>query len=66
MSSRKTTPIKNHKSTRDTRRRTTRKGREIISSITEAIEVECAGLSIESRFTVRTVELGGYDGSDEF
>jgi putative transcriptional regulator len=37
--------------------RTTAKGREIVASLREAIEVEKAGVPIESRFTVRTVEL---------
>ena len=35
----------------------TPKGREIVASLNEAIEVERAGIPIESRFTVRTVEL---------
>ena len=35
----------------------TRKGLEIVASLAEAVEVERAGISIESRFTVRTVEL---------
>ena len=35
----------------------TRKGREIVASLAEAVEVERAGVRIESRFTVRTVEL---------
>jgi len=35
----------------------TRKGREIVASLAEAVEVERAGIPIESRFTVRTVEL---------
>jgi DNA-binding transcriptional regulator YiaG len=37
--------------------RTTAKGREIVASLAEAIEVERSGAPIESRFTVRTVEL---------
>src|SRR5438067_9171928 len=37
--------------------RTTSKGREILASLAEAIEVERAGLPLASRFTVRTVEL---------
>jgi DNA-binding transcriptional regulator YiaG len=37
--------------------RTTRKGREIVASLTEAIEVEHSRIPIESRFTIRTVEL---------
>jgi len=37
--------------------RITPKGREILASLAEAIEVEWAGIPIESRFTVRTVEL---------
>jgi DNA-binding transcriptional regulator YiaG len=36
---------------------TTAKGREIIASLAQAIEVERARIPIESRFTVRTVEL---------
>jgi DNA-binding transcriptional regulator YiaG len=35
----------------------TSKGREIVASLAEAIEVERAGIPIESRFTVRTVDL---------
>jgi len=35
----------------------TAKGREIVASLAEAIAVERAGVPIESRFTVRTVEL---------
>ncbi|HZK79662.1 MAG TPA: helix-turn-helix domain-containing protein [Humisphaera sp.] len=35
--------------------RMTAKGREIVASLTEAIEVERAGIPLESRFTVRTV-----------
>jgi DNA-binding transcriptional regulator YiaG len=35
--------------------RMTVKGREIVASLTEALEVERAGISLESRFTVRTV-----------
>jgi len=31
----------------------TRKGREIVASLTEARELEQAGIPIESRFTVR-------------
>jgi len=37
--------------------RTTAKGREIVASLTEAVEVERAGIPVESRFTVATVEL---------
>jgi DNA-binding transcriptional regulator YiaG len=37
--------------------RMTAKGREIVASLTEALEVERAGIPIETRFTVRTVEL---------
>jgi putative transcriptional regulator len=37
--------------------RMTSKGREIAASLAEAIEVERVGIPIESRFTVRTVEL---------
>jgi len=37
--------------------RTTAKGREIVASLREAIEVEESRLPVESRFTVRTVEL---------
>lgn len=35
----------------------TAKGREIVASLREAMEVERAGVAVESRFTVRTVEL---------
>jgi putative transcriptional regulator len=35
----------------------TSKGREIVASLAEAIEVQRAGIPIESRFTVRTVEM---------
>ena len=35
----------------------TRKGREIVASLAEAVEAERAGIPIESRLTVRTVEL---------
>jgi DNA-binding transcriptional regulator YiaG len=35
----------------------TSKGREIIASLKEALEVERAGIPIESRFTVRTAAL---------
>lgn len=35
----------------------TAKGREIVASLREAAEVERAGIPVESRFTVRTVEL---------
>jgi DNA-binding transcriptional regulator YiaG len=38
-------------------RRMTAKGREIVASLLEAVEVERAGIPIESRFTVRTIEL---------
>lgn len=37
--------------------RMTAKGREIVASITEAVEVERARIPVESRFTVRTVEM---------
>jgi DNA-binding transcriptional regulator YiaG len=37
--------------------RMTSKGREIVASLIEAIEVEKSGIPIESRFTVRTVRL---------
>lgn len=37
--------------------RLTSKGREIIASLSEAVEVERRGIAIESRFTVRTAEL---------
>jgi DNA-binding transcriptional regulator YiaG len=37
--------------------RTTSKGREIVASLAEAVEVERAGIPIESRFTVATVDL---------
>jgi DNA-binding transcriptional regulator YiaG len=37
--------------------KTTPKGREIVASLTEALEVERTGIPIEARFTVRTVEL---------
>jgi putative transcriptional regulator len=37
----------------------TAEGREIVASLTEAVEVELAGVPIESRFTVRTVEVPG-------
>jgi DNA-binding transcriptional regulator YiaG len=47
--------------------RMTPKGREIVASLAEAVEVERAGIPIESRFTVRTVELpeepGAYDAA---
>jgi putative transcriptional regulator len=44
--------------TRRTRsNRTTAKGREIVASLNEAVEVERAGLPVESHFTVRTVEV---------
>jgi DNA-binding transcriptional regulator YiaG len=36
---------------------TTSKGREIVASLREAIAAERAGIAVESRFTVRTVEL---------
>jgi|HubBroStandDraft_1064217.scaffolds.fasta_scaffold118380_2 DNA-binding transcriptional regulator YiaG len=39
------------------RRGMTSKGREIVASLAEAVAVERAGIPIESRFTVRTVEL---------
>jgi DNA-binding transcriptional regulator YiaG len=35
----------------------TAKGREIVAAIMEAVEVERAGIPLESRFTVRTVEV---------
>src|SRR5205823_4956392 len=37
--------------------RMTAKGREIVASLTEAIEVERAGIPLKSRFTVRTVTV---------
>ena len=37
--------------------RTTTKGREIVASLTEIIEVLRAGVPLESRFTVRTVDF---------
>ena len=50
---------------RGNRDRMTAKGREIVASLAEAVEVERAGIPIESRFTVRTVEVpdqpGAYD-----
>lgn len=50
---------------RGNRDRMTPKGREIVASLAEAVEVERAGIPIESRFTVRTVEVpdqpGAYD-----
>jgi DNA-binding transcriptional regulator YiaG len=39
------------------RNKMTSKGREIVESLDEAIEVELSGVPIESRFTVRTVAL---------
>lgn len=43
------------------------KGREIVASLREAIAVERSGVPIESRFTVRTIELpaepGAYDAN---
>jgi putative transcriptional regulator len=45
------------KSSRSRTTRTTAKGREIVASLREAIEVEEDGVPIESRFTVRTVDL---------
>jgi DNA-binding transcriptional regulator YiaG len=46
------------KNPRKTRTATsTAKGREIIASLTEALEVEWQRIPLESRFTVRTVEL---------
>jgi DNA-binding transcriptional regulator YiaG len=42
---------------RPARRTTTAKGREIVASMREILEVERAGVPIESRFTVHTVEL---------
>jgi DNA-binding transcriptional regulator YiaG len=45
----------------------TAKGREIVASLAEAVEVERAGIPIEQHFTVRTVELpddpSAYDAS---
>jgi DNA-binding transcriptional regulator YiaG len=48
-----------NKSRKITRRsgRMTAKGREIVASLTEALEVEQAGIPLESRFTVRTVTV---------
>jgi DNA-binding transcriptional regulator YiaG len=52
------TASKNRKIRRQRRsRKSTSKGREIIASLREALEVELAGIPIESRFTVRTVEI---------
>ncbi len=46
--------------------RMTPKGREIVASLTEALEVERAGIPLASRFTVRTVTVPdmpkAYDG----
>jgi DNA-binding transcriptional regulator YiaG len=39
------------------RERMTAKGREIVASLNEAVEVERAGIALEARFTVRTVEM---------
>ena len=49
--------MKTRKIARGRAQRMTAKGRETIASLTEAIEVEQAGMPVESRFTVRTVEL---------
>jgi DNA-binding transcriptional regulator YiaG len=38
-------------------KRSTAKGREIIASLSEALDVELKGIPIETRFTVRSVEL---------
>jgi DNA-binding transcriptional regulator YiaG len=38
-------------------RRLTAKGREIVASLAEAVEVERSGAPLEARFTVRTVQL---------
>jgi DNA-binding transcriptional regulator YiaG len=48
-----------NKSRKITRRsaRMSAKGREIVASLTEALEVELAGIPLESRFTVRTVTV---------
>ena len=35
----------------------TAKGREIVASLTAGAEAERAGIPVESRFTVRTVEM---------
>ena len=53
----KTTHSKRASSRQATAGRMTAKGREIVASLKEAIEVERSGVPIESRFTVRTVEL---------
>ena len=42
---------------RANRDRMTAKGREIVASLAEAVEVERAGIQIDSRLTVRTVEV---------
>jgi len=52
------TRIKNKKSHGYTKAdRMTSKGREIVASLREALEVERAGVPIESRFTVRTIDI---------
>jgi DNA-binding transcriptional regulator YiaG len=52
---------KKSKSARRLRRakasRVTAKGREIVASLAEAIEIELAGIPVASRLTVSTVEL---------
>src|ERR1700722_11391281 len=45
--------------------RMTVKGREIVASLADAIEVENSGVPIESRFTVRTVELPDEPRADD-
>jgi DNA-binding transcriptional regulator YiaG len=50
--------MKTKMNTRPTKpERMTAKGREIVASLTEAVEVARAGVPLESRFTVRTVEM---------
>jgi DNA-binding transcriptional regulator YiaG len=53
----KTTRSKQMSPRQATAGRMTAKGREILASLQGAIEVERSGVPIESRFTVRTVEL---------
>jgi DNA-binding transcriptional regulator YiaG len=56
-----------HKIRRRSKRTLTAKGREIVESLAEALQVERSGAPLESVFTVRTVELpddpSEYDGS---
>lgn len=51
------TEAKRRTRTRGPAGRMTAKGREIVASLAEAVEVERAGVPTESRFTVRTAEL---------